>query len=338
MTSPTSCLALALLFTSALSACGGGGGDPAGTPPAPASPPASGPAPAPAPAPAPVANTRAATGSFDYDANGVIDAREELSYNAQGRLTLRRYVYIGDGTRDLEALYGTESQTEENRYDAQNRLETNIITYADGRTNRFVLQYAADGTLARMDNSSLATDGSPVSQGHQLYTYVGGRLAESTRYQDGVAVMHQTLRYDTNGRPAISDMTNPVNPAVFNTRSEFEWNADGTLAVSRLDINRDGVQEQVTTYTYNAGRLARSVRVTGGRYAGQPGVTYTFSRDGAGVEHVDTDIGSNGSVEARHSVTFEAGVCRPIRLPMMIPLITATGHNASATGDVSFCA
>lgn len=322
-------LALLLLFSTIFTACGGGP-DPDEPPPAPV--------PAPAPAPAPASNARAAGSSFDYDANGVADAHDELSYDTQGRLVRRRYVYTGDGTPDRDALHGTQNETDENTYDTQGRLESSTTTRADGSSSHFALQYGSDGTLARMDITARAANGNVLAQQHELYSYTGGRMTESVLYQGGTALMRRTLSYDANGRPASADRVNPANPALFNTRTVYEWNTDGSLAVERYDMNRDGVDEEVTTFSHDAGRLVQTVRVMGGRYAGQPGVTYAFSYDGARLQRVDTDLGSNGGVDARHHASFESGVCRTIVFPMMVPLVTETGHQSSATGEVSYCA
>jgi hypothetical protein len=99
------------------------------------------------------------------------------------------------------------------------------------------------------------------------------------------------------------------------------------------------VFEESWAFEYSAGRLTRTVKTVGGRYAGRAGArTYAFTYDTAGhVTRIATDEGSNGSIDGVETPTWEAAVCSAFTAPLLLPLVTENGLFSSATGLVRGC-
>jgi uncharacterized lipoprotein YehR (DUF1307 family) len=248
-----------------------------------------------------VFDQRIVRGAFDYDANGIADATEEFAYDSQGRQIQRRYVYSDDGVRDLDTSDERVDQVQDSTYDSAGNLLTNLTTRADGRTSRAMLQYGADGLLTRMEVVVRDGGGALLSQENFLYTYMSGRLTEMVVQLDsGLPVMRQTLSYGSDGLPAVATTTRLIGPVGPDSRTEYEWNSDN---------------------------------------ASLPGAaTYTFAYDTVGrLERIDVDIGSNGSIDATNAVNFAAGACLTYKMPMFVPLVTATGLGSSADAVVNPC-
>lgn len=283
---------------------------------------------------------RIVRGAFDYDANGIADATEEFAYDSQGRQIQRRYVYSDDGVRDLDTSDERVNQVQDSTYDSAGNLLTNLTTRADGSTSRAMLQYGTDGLLNRMEVEVRDGGGALLSQEYFLYTYTGGRLTEMVVQLDsGLPAMRQTLSYGLDGLPAVATTKSLIGPVGPDSRTEYEWNSDKTIRAKRMDVDGDGVFEEVFSYDYVAGRLTRSEKKMGGRYASLPGAaTYNFAYDTVGrLERIDVDLGSNGSIDATNAVNFAAGACRTYKMPMLVPLVTATGHGSSADAVVNPC-
>lgn len=112
------------------------------------------------------------------------------------------------------------------------------------------------------------------------------------------------------------------------------WNADGSLAEVRRDQDADGLNVRYTM-TYVAGLQTRTVKTV----AGQPGYTVDFVRDAQGrVSQGRFDLGSNGTVDAVWTVTWETGACRKLGFPDFDPLLDSiSGLGSSATGLFDPC-
>jgi hypothetical protein len=234
------------------------------------------------------------------------------------------------------------NKVQDSTYDNAGKLLTEVESRADGTSSRTTLQYDPTGVLTRMDTVALNASNEVVSQGYFLYTYVAGRLNEMVFHlSDGTPLMRQTLAYGTDGFPATVVSTNLLVPAALNSRTEYNWNSDATIRAKRFDANNDGVFEEVIAYDYAAGRLIRSVKAHGGTYTGLAGAaTYDFTYNIAGhLARIDTDLNNNGSIDTMQSVVFAAGACSPVKIPLLLPLVTGTGYGSSATGNVtSYCA
>lgn len=317
--------------TLALTACGGGGS--AGTS---------------APTPMPgsttpsstISNQRVERGTFDYDANGVPDAYESYAYDANGRPTQRQYVYVIDGTPDLDKSNSRINETQTSTYDDAGNLLTNETKRGDRSSSRVELVYGGDGLLSHMDVTELDRVGALVSKERFVYRYESGRLFEMVVQDEaGTPLLRQTMTYGSDGMPAFTESATLVGPAASNSRTEYEWNADKTIRAKRFDLDSDGVYEEVFTYEHVAGRLMRSVKTHGGSYAAVPGAaTYTFTYDAAGqLQRVDTDFDSNGSVESTHTVAYSSGPCSAFKMSMLLPLVTSTGFGSSADGRANTC-
>lgn len=315
---------LTALFVAAAAAqvgCGGGGGG-GGSP---------SPAPAPAPAPPAAYGQRVATTTLDYDANGTPDATEVYTYDSLGRVSERRYTYTGDGTADRQALFGDQDSTDVLSYDGNTeRVASQTTTYADGTGSRYRVTYDGSGRPTRTDSESLAAGGAVTAEGYTLFQYSGDQLTgTSFHLPNGTLGMQQTLAYDPGtGLPVQSHRALTIGAM----RTAYEWNGDGSLAAERQDVDDDGTFDQVTLYTYAGGRLQSTVRTMAGLYAGQQGLTYRFVYDGNGrLQRSEVDLGSNGSVDAIHHASFEAGDCRALLVPVVFPLVTENGYASAAS-------
>jgi hypothetical protein len=326
---------LACLMGTVLIACGGGGGGGGGD----AS--SGGASPSPNPGPGPVGNDlRLASGRYDYDANGTDDATDTYTYDAQGRVTQRRYVYTGDGTADRQALYGDKNDTVTLSYADDQRVAVETQVRDDGSGWRFTFSYDASGRVTRTDSDSLGAGGAVIQRASTEYAYNSGRMTLAVmRDGGGSELMRQTIDYDAaTGLPTQMRR----GPLPLNQHYAYQWNSDATLAQERQDVNGDGVFDQTTDYTYGGGRLVRTAVVFAGLYASQKGYSFLFSYSGAGApERIDVDLGSDGSVDAIHRPSYQSAACRAVVLPVVFPFVTADGFRSQADANApnrAYCA
>lgn len=268
---------------------------------------------------------------LDYDNNGTDDATERFVYDAQGRVTERHYVYTGDAMPDRQALYGTTNETAKIEYLDNQRVSHQTVSRDDGSGYRLSLAYDTAGRLSRGDDFILSAGGAFTLTAYTEYSYTAGRMTEAVmRQPNGTEMMRQRISYDpATGLPI--EMLRLMQP---NQRYTYAWNADARIVQERLDVNDDGVIEQTTVYAYGNGRLLSSSVTKGGLYAGQPGLTYLFSYDTAGLlERMEVDLGSDGSIDAVHRLKHQAASCTAIVLPVVFPFITATGYASLADAN-----
>jgi YD repeat-containing protein len=326
-----------------LVACGGGGGSD-GTPtsgpapaPAPSPSPAPAPSPAPSPAPAPAARQLQRI-DYDYDGNGTTDASEAFSFDAQGRLTERRYTYTGDGTADIEAPLGDMNYVETIQYDgASNRARVLDVTFADASGYSLTYTYDGSGRLTRFDTAQRAAGGAAQPGVFTTLSYTGSDPTTISTFQtSGAEILRETLTYDGSGRPLTAVRS---SGGTVIRRNAYEWNADSTLARETTDTNNDGVDERDARFEYSSGRLTRMRQTFAGSQSSQAPREFTFSYDGSGgLSTTALDIGVNGSSEMRTQVLFSSGPCQLVVLPVAFPSITHDGYSSSARQEWNFCA
>jgi hypothetical protein len=115
----------------------------------------------------------------------------------------------------------------------------------------------------------------------------------------------------------------------------YGWNDDGTLATVERDLDADGTDVRYEM-SYENGRQTSTRKSVGGvlRYA----VRFEYDSDGRLAKAI-FDVGGDGSDDAVWTLSWQAGACRAITLPIFDPLIDSnTGHNSTSTGTVGRCA
>lgn len=272
----------------------------------------------------PATGTRQASLSYDFDNNGVADAVTTLIYDAEGRPTERRYVYSGDGTADRFDPFDDQGGPVVDRftYDAQSRLQS-----WDAGGLVFSYTYGVDGLATRVDATS------PVGRAAAEFIYSGNLRTQALRTLEGNLVATDIYEYDGQGRRVLTGELNPDGTVFEDTRYAWDGNGRLTSADVAFDADSNGPSRYVMAY---AGGLQVSTIKT---YGNQPGYSVAFSHDTGGrLLRIEFDLGSNGSVDAVWTMTWESGPCRPVRLPDFDPLMDSiSGYGSSSDGTVSNC-
>lgn len=298
--------AVASVLAVAVTACGGGGGvdDPVVDPPGPL-------------------GIRQAALSYDFDNNGVVDAVQSLVYDAAGRVVERRFVRTNSVSSDKfdpvedEIVSIVESLT----YDAQSRLVANSSPGL-----RFSHIY--DGSSALALRTEISADGSAL--GTWAYTYSGNLMTQAQRTTVfGNSV--DTFAYDAQGR-RLSWLESGEDSATVQTA--YTWNSDGKLVMVDREVDSEGGRA-LYTMAYAGGRQTGTVKTVDGA----PSYSVAFTYDAQGrLLRAEFDDGSNGSVDAVWTLTWETGACVAIRLPEFDPLMDSiSGYGSSSDGTVSNC-
>jgi YD repeat-containing protein len=299
----------------ALTACGGGGDGEAdggeggdGNPPPPAGT---------------ADTTRLSIISLDMDNNGTPDATDTLTYDAAGRVVESRYVYSGDGTTDLFVGEGTQSRTTTYSYDADGRVSS--VTAAD---TSFTFTFGNTGLPLRADVSTMGIDGR-IDFTHDA----AGLMIRAVTTVAGSAFGTDTFQYDAAGRRTLERETAPGDTS--GVQTVYTWNEDGTLAAVARDVDADGLNVRYEM-TYADGRQTGTRKSVGGavRY------TVNFEYDASGrPTRTHFDVGGDGGVDAVWTLTWQAGACRAVTLPVFDPLLDSiTGYGSNSTGKLANCA
>lgn len=304
-------VSLAVSLTAAMVTACGGGGDGGGVvvdPPDPAAP-----------------ASRTVSFSYDYDNNGVPDATSTATYDAAGRDTGFAFTYTGDGTPDRYQPLPARNEVDERIYDGAGRLVRMVFRPAGATTTVMDTSFDATG-LPQVSDLSTVPAGAFM---RITYTQAGGRLTEATTTLNGTVVAQERLEFDANGRPSLRETTrNPAFGGPPTARTEYLWRADGQLERVRVDDDGDGTYETTLTLTYVAGVHASTVQT------GATSLTITNVRDGLGrVVRTEHDLGSDGSIDAVITATWENGACIPVRMPGLPPFVEARSGGFATTPD-----
>jgi len=252
---------------------------------------------------------------YDYDNNGVIDATDTISYDADGRVSLASYGYNDDGTPDILNLR-----------DASVVQETNTFTYdSDGNVTLFVVdrqfqriessaRYDTSGLLTRQDFQILDGSGAQTTALYWDFSYTGQRLDQVDSFFGSGATPATTLvlSYDANGLPSTSRITGGTLDAT----TTFSWRADGQLDSldtqsgngdsSSVIIAYDAQGLQQTQTWSNVGQGFGFSEITGRNYIRS--ITYDAQNRPLVVSY---DQDADGSIDATVTRSWESAPCIP---------------------------
>jgi len=255
---------------------------------------------------------------YDYDNNGVVDATDDIAYDADGRVNLTSYFYNDDGTADLLNLRD-DSVTQ----------ETNAFTYdSDGNVTLFVVDrqfqrieasvtYDAAGLFARQDFQFLNGSGGQISATYWEFSYTGQQLDQVDSFfgSNTTPTTTQSFSYDASGLPATSRFTGGSLDAT----STFSWRSDGQLDL--IDTQSDNGDSSSVVMDYDAQGLQQTQTWTnvgqGFNYSEITGRSYTRSVIYDGQDRpqiVSYDLDADGSVDATVTFTWETASCIPATL------------------------
>ncbi len=269
--------------------------------------------------------------SYDHDNNGVADAVETYTYDASGRPTRMQYVHTGDGTADKFAPYPAQNKRTEFTYDGAGRITQWLDVQGGDRTSfAFTLDNANHPISATFDAQPAGQ--SPMT-GSLAFTWVNNQLRQMVQTLGGGQSI-TNYGYDVSSR-RIQESSPGLNGGADLVTSTYTWNSDSTLASVFKAVDGDGINARYTM-RYFLGRQFDTVKTVNGQAA----YTVTFTHDAQGrLTKASFDAGSNGSVDAVWTITWEDGACTPITLPIFDPLINSvTGYGHSLAGEFSLCA
>ncbi|MBX3607803.1 MAG: hypothetical protein KF788_21190 [Piscinibacter sp.] len=308
--------ALTALFAAVFATACGGGGDPP-EPPTEEDPPQS-------------TASRVVSVSYDYDNNGVADAVSTASYDADGRDTGFTFTYTGDGTPDRYQPLPPTNEVDERSYDSAGNLVRSVFRPAGSAVTTMDTSFDANGLPLSSDFTVAPNPtGSFV---RVVYAQSGNRLTGATYSLNGTVFAEETLTFDADGRPSVRITTrNPAFGDPPQARTVYHWRTDGQLEQVQVDNEDDGVFETTLQMNYSAGVHVSTVITT---TDGSGDLTITAFRDALGrVIRTEHDRGSDGSVDAVITTTWEAGACQPVRMPGLPPFVEERSGGFGATPD-----
>jgi len=294
-------LASAFVITTVLSACGGGSSDPD-----------------PAPGggdPDPVitdGNHRVSKIEYDYDLNGLIDARSIITYSDNAKTVTSNYEYLGDGTPDIyiHGADGIMARNEITFSDSGQQLTFSIEnTKEDGSMTSitFSYSYRDDGQLQQIvidtfGNSSVLD-----------VLYSDGRISSLT---DPNAVQPSLVyNYNANGTLASREI---VNGGTITQRTDFIWRADGQLeSATSQNLYLDPVKNEYLTVVYDDGGKVDKFMQSNEQYPTTAALNLTaiYTWDGDRIVEIGYDPLSQGGIDSIETMTWEEGGCYNQYLP-----------------------
>jgi hypothetical protein len=281
---------------------------------------------------------RPVTAAFDYDLNGLTDATSQLDYDDDGNLTQQIYTVVDDGTPDTFNPISEFGFTADYTY--TDGVLTRIEQDNDTDGNDFVsdFTYNPDGTLDTTTTTVFDSFGTPVNTVVIDYFYANGLRERDEWTLPGFGLVLTVFHsYDDDGLIETSDWQYAGAPG--GQFYMYTWNDDGKLEQIALDIERDGIFDEIINITHAGGRPV-SRAITGSLSVTPPNYTETpfYGADGR-IERVDYDANSDGSIDATGTAVWEDGPCKKFFLPNLNPTNQAgsDGDPESASGDVLFC-
>ncbi len=284
---------------------------------------------------------RLAAENYDFDNNGTAEGRAVFSYDENGFITMIEYTYNDDGTTDTDfptfsLKFSQEESTWEFGYDADGYLTTWIIT-------------------------------APSLRMVSIYTWNTDNLISNvtTEHYDGAGALQNTIRMSlsytatqldswdtefelTGSSPMFAEQGQITYNTTTNLPSQLtRTDMSGTTSVSTLLFLGGGQISQIITtipslpsYQADVGfayALATNVQNTteGNIFYRQanpddPADTYkrAYSYNGALLDELYVDLGSDTIIDAAVSHEWESGECQRhfFWQPGTEPNFVATGH------------
>ncbi|MEM9175302.1 MAG: PEP-CTERM sorting domain-containing protein [Myxococcota bacterium] len=302
---------------------------------------------------------RVAEISYDFDDDGVEDARSTLVYDGSGAPTDGSYAYIGDTTPDLFRTEDNDAESETVTYvlDGNGFLLSSVLDRIDfsTATEQFsVAQVFAGGLLT--DSTFASTLGGATDSTESVFAYTGTRLDQVVTRNpiDDSLVWTLSIGYGADDLPDTVVFESPADPTngipAFQVETTYTFRADGqaddVISVARVDDGSGAgfvaIGGGSGDYVYDgAGRRIEEVFTSSGGIGAFPaefvGFDYrkTLAYDGLGLlESESIDVDDDGSIEATRTFVWEAGDCVPIFVwaPNGRPEFTATASTPYVPG------
>jgi len=276
----------------------------------------------------------------DLDANGVDDAVETIGWDAQGRFESWRYVYSGDGETDrYDQEYIDEVWEQQLTYDADGRVDTYSWTLQgtnsvivdkwtayygydeNGRIDAFRLEYYdRNGGISAIQ--TIEANGFSFNAKNQLTSVLTHQSTPSVPQASDTETLFEN-GYDDRGRVDKVGYTTVESPdlpeleGIYVPAWAMHWRDDDRL--SQFDqLESDGTVWHSEIYGFDDnGRLVTELDVD----VDQGDTLTRFVYDGEHIDHLDVDVGNDGSLDAVLSASWEEAACT---LPNLF-LIAAPG-------------
>lgn len=255
---------------------------------------------------------------YDYDNNGMLDATDTISYDANGHVTQTSYHYSDDGMPDLLNLRdtGTTQETGTLTYDSAGNITLFVV---DRQSERFEVNFTSDasGLPTRLDWRQLNASGGQTAAQYWTFAYTNQRLDTVDNFITATNQLSnsQSFTYGANGLPTTSGFTS----SGINATTTFTWRGDGKLEA--LNTQNDNGAVSNVTLTYNAQGLQQNQdwlnNGSGFSYNAVPGKSYTRSITYDAQNRPATtryDLDSDGNIDATVTLTWENEPCIPATL------------------------
>jgi len=259
--------------------------------------------------------TRLSRMLYDFDNNGIFEGTREYAYDADGRLSSERYVYVDDGITDT--VFGTFSIGAESSdsnilysYNLNGLLELVTIDTVGGGRSETVYTYNDDDLITRADIRSYDGVGAVSQRMFFTLTYVGQRLDYYSWYKAPFAPDYiYELTYGADGL-ILSDRGR-TRALLHVNQLAYTWRPDGHIDSIQETTPPVNHYSALIDYIYDAtGKLA-ILKVM----ANDPNDNYQWDMlyDSEGTAAgMNVDLNSDGAIEAVVRSELEVGLCEPV--------------------------